>query len=335
MIGSCSWRAPSVCARRFNCVWRPAVDVRPGRPDMREIIRRIYWIPVGSQFAGTWQFLEASYRLYPQAYRKMCAFGPAHYAVISMSDPLPRWRAVQEPESGRTVCIGPFPRRRNCEALIQGLEDLFSLCRDYAILEQAPRGQACAYAEMGRCPAPCDGSIPVTQYHSMLEASIAWVRSRDSSLLEQLHADMASAAADLAFERAGRLKQDAETATKLIGQLSTMVTRVEDLQYLIVQRDGLRKRVVPFFMDRGAIHVDPPVAAKHLDDHVPQWLEKMAQLPARPPEDPRLARERLSLVSYFAHKSPAGRGLVWLNRELPPAEELAAQIRETFRLQKK
>lgn len=313
----------------------PVAEVRPGRPALREITRRIYWIPVGSQFAGTWQFLEASYQLYPQTYRKLCAFGPAYFAVIDMSEPFPRWRAAQDPEAGPTACIGPFQRRRTCEALIQGLEDLFALCRDYTILEQAPRGQACAYAEMGRCPAPCDGSIPLTRYQSMLAASIEWVRARDRGLVERLQADMTAAAADLAFERAGRLKQDAETAEKLVKQLYFMVTRVEDLQYLVVQRDGLRKRVLPFFVDRGSIHAEPSVASRHIDEHVPLWLDKMAQLPACPPDDPRLARERLWLVSYFANKSPTGRGLVWLKTKLPTAEEIVEQVRETFRLKKK
>ena len=40
---------------------------------------------------------------------------------------------------------------------------LRDLCRKHDILVQAPTGQACVYHEMGRCPAPCDGSMTLEE----------------------------------------------------------------------------------------------------------------------------------------------------------------------------
>jgi len=55
--------------------------------------------------------------------------------------------------------------------LIEIAEDAFDLCRYYNVLVEAPGARACAYKEMGKCPAPCDGSISMEQYRGMVEWS--------------------------------------------------------------------------------------------------------------------------------------------------------------------
>src|SRR5947207_15818153 len=69
--------------------------------------------------------------------------------------------------------VGPVEDKHAAARLIELVEDLFDLCRYYNILLESPRGKACAYKEMGKCPAPCDGSIGIEHYRRMVEWSLS------------------------------------------------------------------------------------------------------------------------------------------------------------------
>lgn len=67
----------------------------------------------------------------------------------------------------------------------------FDLCRYYHILIEAPNGNACAYKEMGRCPAPCDGTVSMAHYHQQMRDAIdcaadrnAWKNSASKKMTE-------------------------------------------------------------------------------------------------------------------------------------------------------
>ena len=94
--------------------------------------------------------------------------------VLLCSDGLTRM--LTEPE-----IAGTLQAETNAEhaaaRLIQLVEDSFDLCRYYNILVESPNTKACAYKEMGKCPAPCDGTIPMSQYHQMIEQSVTAIVS--------------------------------------------------------------------------------------------------------------------------------------------------------------
>jgi hypothetical protein len=94
------------------------------------------------------------------------------------------------------------------------MEDAFDLCRYYNILVQAPHGRACPYKEMGKCPAPCDGSISMEQYRRMIEWSVATLADPDE-MIRQQNQRMREAAAEQRFETASKIKS-------FIGQLSKL-----------------------------------------------------------------------------------------------------------------
>ena len=92
--------------------------------------------------------------------------------------------------------------------LIDTLEDLFDLCRYHNILLQTPNGKPCGRGEMGKgCPAPCDGSVPMSWYHEQLDHALAFLsgESRIAWRAAQQNA-MKAAAAKLELELAAKMK---------------------------------------------------------------------------------------------------------------------------------
>src|SRR5205807_1860255 len=98
-------------------------------------------------------------------------FRPAWFVHVNPDANFPRYTKTIDLTTKTGVLIGPVEDKHAAARLIQLAEDSFDLCRYYNILVESPNARACAYKEMGKCPAPCDGSITMDQYRAMVSAS--------------------------------------------------------------------------------------------------------------------------------------------------------------------
>jgi excinuclease UvrABC nuclease subunit len=202
--------------------------------DYRELVRRVYWRRVDSAFEADAVYLEAARQIFPRTYRGMLGFDPAWFVHVNPATPFPRYvKTIDLSRQG--VLIGPIEDKHAAARFVQLVEDAFDLCRYYNVLVEAPRGRACAYKEMGKCPAPCDGSISIEQYRKMIRWSAATVVS-PAAFVEEHTRRMAAAAAELNFESAAKIKQ-------YLGQISQFgkgsfrfARRLEDFRYLALQQ---------------------------------------------------------------------------------------------------
>jgi excinuclease UvrABC nuclease subunit len=323
-----------------NRLASPPPDQKSKRANLGEIARRVSWRPTFSRFETAWAYWQAARTLNPAGYRKMIAFGPAWFLCVNLADRTPRFQAVREVASADVQGVGPFPTRRDAEEWQHMLEDAFDLCRYYHILEQTPHGQACAYFDMGKCPAPCNGSISLEVYRQMMADALAFSSGRREPRLTVLQDSMQAAVKSLAFEKAASIRQTFERASTLAEK--PQYRHVCDLAsccWLIIQRGGPARRsektamVQPFFVRRGVIEVGEPAAIADLDAVVPQWLAQCGACCVFPPRstDEQVARwEALWLVSKFLFQAERAPGLLYRFDLLPERQTLVRAIRGRF-----
>src|SRR5262249_5047463 len=132
------------------------------------------------------------------------------------------------------------------QRLCEQVEDWFDLCRYYNILLESPRGRACAYKEMGKCPAPCDGSISIEQYRRLIGRSLPTLVDPSELLLQQKSRRHA-AAKELRFETAAKIKAYIDSLSLLGKGPYRHVRRLEDFLYLSLQR-GPREGTTKIFL---------------------------------------------------------------------------------------
>src|SRR5207237_6872511 len=130
---------------------------------------------------------------------------PAWFIHVNPQTNFPRYTKTIDLGGKTGVFIGPLEDKYAAARLIEEIEDAFDLCRYYNILVQAPNARACAYKEMGKCPAPCDGTIAVDQYRALVEYSTRAL-TEPIDLVREHTRRMQSAAAGLHFESAARIK---------------------------------------------------------------------------------------------------------------------------------
>ncbi len=304
------------------------------RLKLHEIVRRIRWKRAGSLFELNYEYQRIAREIIPEDYLENLAFGPAWFVHVDPMSAIPRFSVSKWLTDAAGSDLGPFPTQTAANRFVQVLQDLFDLCRYEHILEKTPNGQACAYFEMGRCPAPCDGSLPIERYREMVSAAWAFAGGRRPEVLNDWQTRMATAAARQAFEEAAHFKQLLQRARELEHESYRFVRPVRDFNYLVVQRVGARRQVKPFFVREGWIVPGEAVVLKNLDRAAVDWRDAMALPPplsvvVADEAARRLRSEHIWLVSHFLFKRETP-GWFLHKSDFTDSGALAATIRARF-----
>jgi hypothetical protein len=202
---------------------RLATDAAPGQADLGAIAARVRCWPVGSLLEGELVLLDLALAEHSALARAMLDRATGWFIHIDPDEPFPRWRrlgtnelalATAEQRASRGTLLGPIRDKHAAARAIEDLNDLFDLCREHSLLVLAPNAQACAYKELGKCPAPCDGSEPLDTYRARLRDAIACWRD-PQGWQARTRAEMQRAATALDFERAALLKERLDASAAL------------------------------------------------------------------------------------------------------------------------
>ena len=310
----------------------PANDapVLSRKADLSQIVHKVWWLPGDSQFELTWRYYLLARVLQPRSFLKTVAFGPSWFVRIDPNAAIPRFEVTKTLQFGQGVEIGPIATQADANKLVQLLEDAFDLCRYYHILEQAPNGQACAYFEMGRCPAPCDGTVPMSQYRETVARTVRFMLGERDTFYMEAESAMQAAAKGLQFEQANLMKMRLDRARGIEHASFRLLRRVGAFNYLIVQRGQSRAWVKPFFFTRGRLEVGEAVRLRKVDEAIPAWIDRMAAEAGREVDTPSDQRSHLCwLVAHYLFK-PDPPGVFMHESTVQDAVEVGRCIRGQF-----
>lgn len=327
----------------LNRITAPEEGVKSRRADLSVVARRIHWVETFSPFETTWIHWQAARDLYPGTYRELIAFPSAWFLRIDARAAHPRFTATTDLRADGATYFGPLAAERDAVGWIQMLEDAFDLCRYHDVLEQSPSGQRCAYFDMGKCPAPCDGSIPMDHYRAMIEAAIAFMRGNPERRLSELRTAMQSAAAALEFEKAAGVCRTIDRSESLIRCPEyEFMQPMDECRWLVIQRAGRARRdpkksmLRPYYLVDRAIVAGEPAALSELDEKLPAWIGAMKGAPSMPSgerRDERVLAESVSLVARYLFQRDKAPGLFFRANELSDRSAACERIRARFTLE--
>lgn len=237
----------------------------------REVVRRVYWRRVDSAFEADLVYLEIARRVFPRSYRGMLGFEPAWFVHVNPANSFPRYvKTLDVTRQG--ILIGPLEDKHAAARFMQLVEDAFDLCRYYNILVESPHGRACAYKEMGKCPAPCDGTISLEQYRELVRWSAKTAVDPKPFIVEHTRR-MEAAASELNFESAAKIKQYVAQISQFGKASLRYAKRLEDFRYVSLQqgpRAGTAKvfLITPGVVEEVAGLVGDPTRSSDLLRHI-------------------------------------------------------------------
>lgn len=283
------------------------------KADLAAVTRRVRYRPVHHPFEGRFWYYHLVRRWKPREYRKLIGFGPAWFLNVDWSRPIPEINVMREAFVAAGETVGPWPTQRAAQQALEGLWDLFDLCRYPAEVQRAPQGKRCAYADMGRCDAPCDGSASVSAYADRVAAAWRFTRGGVARWIDRTTEAMHAAARAQAYERAALLKKQLEFAARWRRDWSEHVGLIDEWRELLVLPVTRRKAWLPVVFAAGDVLIGAPIAERKLVTEAPAWLDATLEAP-RPPTPAEVRMEQTWLVAHLCHHKEGQRIL-----RLPPA----------------
>ncbi|MBI1312186.1 excinuclease ABC subunit UvrC [bacterium] len=152
------------------------------------------------------------------------------YLQITTHEDFPRVEFTRKPESKGVKLYGPFTSAKKLRATISVLQKIFRFRNCSLDIEDGDEKwrwyRPCLLASINQCTAPCNLRISKEDYRRDIHRLRLFLDGKKSRLLKELRDEMQTAAAELKFERAARIRDE----IKALDDLSLRGDLNEDVQ---------------------------------------------------------------------------------------------------------
>jgi excinuclease ABC subunit C len=187
--------------------------------------------------------------------------------------------------------FGPYADARSMRRVMRLVPGLFGLRSCSRRLDGTPHGTPCLQFHIGRCQGPCRGLAVVTpaQYDRCVHQTADFLEGRLDGVAEDLEREMNAAAAELAFERAAKLRDQLRAVRRVTEDQVVVATENRDQDVVGVHIDEDRAMVVRFSVRAGRLvaqdqypfaHVKGRTAGEVTDAFLTQHYARASHVPA-------------------------------------------------------
>ena len=139
------------------------------------------------------------------------------------AEAFPRLFVTRERQSDKAKYFGPYQGASSAYSALETVKKIFALpsCKR-SFPRDIGKERPCIYKDMGRCKAPCDGSIGEEEYRYLVKCAAHVLDGNIRDTLTALNEDMMMAADDLNFEKAAMIR-DSISALKSLCEKQKVV----------------------------------------------------------------------------------------------------------------
>lgn len=234
--------------------------------NLREVIRKIEYEPVGSAFEGMWLLYLLNRHYYARQYRDRLRLKPPALLKLKMQNRFPRCYPTRRMGKDGSLYYGPFASMAIAERFAGEFLDFFKIRRCVEDLNPDPSHPGCIYSQLHMCLAPCFGGCTDAEYQNEVQRVVQFLDSQGTSLRRNFESERSQASELMEFEQASKVHQKIEKLNDLLRQRSDLARNVRDLHAAIVLPGVGGKEVVFFRIMQGEIRGP---ATLSLDENVP------------------------------------------------------------------
>jgi excinuclease ABC subunit C len=266
-------KAKSLRARLLTYFRPRSRDPKAGR--MMQRTRAIVWEPAHSEFAALLreleliQYWQPRFNVHGQPWRRRRTY------VCLGRRPVPYLYLQRRPSAAAIACFGPVPASWRAREAVRRLNDWFRLrdCPQSVPLSFSEQRDLfplvttakCLRYEIETCLGPCVSACSRGNYMGQVRKAREFLTGQDLSVLRTLESAMAAAAAELAFERAGALRDRREVIGWLHDRLERL-RQAQDRHHLVYPVAGPDGVTWWYLIERGrvaAVIPEPRTARQH------------------------------------------------------------------------
>ncbi|MBI1346830.1 excinuclease ABC subunit UvrC [bacterium] len=165
------------------------------------------------------------------------------YLEIFIREPFPRVEFTRKPRPRGTKLYGPFTNARKLRGAIAVLQKIFRFRN--CSLDIRPEDERwrwfrpCLLASIQQCTAPCNLRVSKEEYRRDIRRLIMFLEGKKSRLFRELKTEMQTAATELKFEKAARLR-DQITALENLNLRGNLDEHAQPEVFQIDPKKGVR-----------------------------------------------------------------------------------------------
>lgn len=177
------------------------------------------------------------------------------YLAVTLASEYPRVMITRSAHRKGNRYFGPYTQVGAIRATLDSLRSTFKVrtCTTGQFNVAQRSGRPCLYGYIDKCSAPCVGRISAEDHRRRAEQLCDFLDGDTSRYIRSLEDQMAGAAANLEFEKAARLRDEAEALKRVVEQNAVVLSADTDVDIFGLVGDELEASVQVFHVRAGRI----------------------------------------------------------------------------------
>lgn len=171
---------------------------------------------------------------------------------IDLREEFPAIQIVRRVRRDGASYFGPYSSASALKETLKELYRVFPL-RHHRWSQCHRRERPCLFYQIDQCSAPCHGKISHDDYHTLVNAVIAFLSGRHDEVLTLLKQRMGTAATDMRFEEAARLRDQIRAIERTLEQQKVVSSDNADLDVVGLHREGGEVEICLLFIRAGRL----------------------------------------------------------------------------------
>ncbi|WP_025777786.1 excinuclease ABC subunit UvrC [Brevibacterium sp. VCM10] len=196
------------------------------------------------------------------------------YLAITMNDEVPRAFITRGKRRKGVKYFGPFAQVWAIKDTLDLLLRAFPMRTCTAgVYRRAERsGRPCLLGYIDKCAAPCVGQISKGDHKDLARSISDFMSGNTGRFISHRQKEMASAAAELDYERAARLRDEISALQKVLDKSAVVLSVSADCDIFALVTEELEASVQVFHVRQGRIRGQRGWIIERSDDHTPAEL---------------------------------------------------------------
>ncbi len=177
------------------------------------------------------------------------------FLAVTVGDEWPRATVRRGVRDKTSRYFGPYAHAYAIRETLDSLTRIFPVrtCSDSKLANHRRLGRPCLLYHIEKCSGPCVEAVTSEHYGEMVRDLIGFLEGDTQSVISRLESEMAQCAAQLEFERAGRLRDRLAALRKAIEKQQMVTETADDLDCFAIVEDELEAAVQVFYVRRGRV----------------------------------------------------------------------------------
>ncbi|MET9703026.1 excinuclease ABC subunit UvrC [Streptomyces griseus] len=177
------------------------------------------------------------------------------YLAVTLNEEFPRVQVMRGAKKKGVRYFGPYGHAWAIRETVDLMLRVFPVrtCSAGVFKNAARTGRPCLLGYIGKCSAPCVGRVTPEEHRELAENFCDFMAGRTGTYIRRLEKDMMQAAEEMEYERAARLRDDAEALKRAMEKSAVVLADATDADLIAVAEDELEAALQIFHVRGGRV----------------------------------------------------------------------------------